>query len=149
MINLTQLNTLGQRLKDHTALNDFVWCTTESDLSKKLHKKIQSDFPLLVMITPSFDSKGSSLDSIRDVASMIFFVLHNPNSTNLTDVMLIDRMDLCLAITEEIQDVLCNGFPDEQGCFVSNGIDPSSFHIDPETNFLGCHGWSMSFEFKS
>jgi len=146
MVNISSLLSLAENLKNNTELNHVIWVTTESELSKKLPKASLTSFPALVVVTPSYDSKGSDRESIRDITSLIFFILSKQSHQNIKEEELVMDMDKTLSICKQIETILISGFPNQDTCYISNHVDPESFHIDPEFNYLGCNGWSMTFE---
>ena len=149
MINITQLKQLAQRIIDNTDAVHYEWITTESELSKKMHKLSASQFPLLVVVTPSYDAKATDEDNAWDINHLLFFVLKRDQFQGANETNNAADMDQTLAIIKDIKNHLKNGFPDFQDCTLMNGIDPGSFHVDPEYNFLGCNGWSISFQIKT
>jgi len=149
MINITQLKQLAAQCVTDTDLEHAEWVTTESELSRKVPNLKTSHFPLLVYVTPSFDPDGMDADNFKDVATMLFFVLKNGRFQSEKESNQVTDMDETLAITDQIKTYLLNGFPSNPDCALVNGIIPHSFHIDPEYNYLGCNGWSMSFQIKS
>lgn len=148
-MNITELKALAQQCVDSIAeLNGYEWVTTESELSRKVPNKKVNDFPLLVVVTPSFDVEGQDADSVRDVAQLLFFVLKRNRGQGEKETTQVTDMDETLAIVQQIKGYLLGGFPGVEDCAMPNDIVPHSFHIDPEFNYLGCDGWSMSFQIK-
>jgi len=149
MINISQLLTLAQRIQDTTGVAHHIWVTTESELSKHINGIRGDQFPLLVVVTPSYDADAINADNVMDVNQMIFFVLKRDKFQSANQANNIADMDATLEIVTAIKNFLLNGFPDFQDCTLVNGVAPDSFHIDPEFNYLGCNGWSMSFQIKT
>jgi hypothetical protein len=149
-MNITELKALGQKCVDAIAeLKQDVWVTTESELSRKVPNLRADDFPLLVMVTPSFDVEGQDADNVRDVAQLLFFVLKKGGFQSEKESTQEADMNETLLIIQQIKSYLLNGFPAVEDCSLPNHIVPHSFHIDPEFNYLGCNGWSMSFQIKT
>jgi len=149
MINITQLRALAQQCIHHTDLTHYIWVTTESELSRKMPNLKVSEFPMLIVVTPSFDVNAKDTDNVRDIATLLFFVLKYGRFQSENEGNQISDMDQTLNITSVIKNYLINGFPDNPDCELINGIIPHSFHIDPEFNYLGCNGWSMSFQIST
>ncbi len=87
-------------------------------------------------------------ESLVDVSNQIFFILDKSPKQNIVEDELIDSLDILLNIIQEIISLLANGFPGQEYCIISDAVVPDSFHIDPKINYLGCHGWSFTFEIK-
>lgn len=151
MITIAQIKAFANRCIDNVdKLVYYEWVTTESGLSKKVANLKANQFPLLVVVTPSYDSDVVDRDSYWDVAQMLVFVLMRDKFQGANETNQADDMDTTLEIIGDIKYYLMAGFPDaDQECVFHNGIVPSSFHIDPEYNYLGCNGWSMSFQIRS
>ena len=149
MITITQLLTTAERIKADTDINEYVWVSDEGDLAKKLKNIKSSQFPLLVVVTPSYDSEAADSDNVSDINHILFFILKRGSFQSAKESSDIQDMDDLLELTTRIRGFLLNGFPDYQDCTFLNGIMPASFHIDPEVNYLGCKGYSMSFNIKT
>lgn len=148
-MNITELKILGQNcVNSIDALKKHTWVTTESELSRKMQNLKAADFPLLVIVTPSFDGQGTDNDDFRNISQHLFFVLSKGGFQSEKESTIEADMDNTLVIIRYIQRFLLNGFPGVDECVTPNLIIPNSFHIDPEYNFLGANGWSMNFQMK-
>jgi hypothetical protein len=149
MISITQLTAFANRLKDNTDLNHVILVTTESELTKKLQSVMIEQFPVMVIVIPSYDATGGGRDDFRLTANMIIFVLKRDRFQGANETNSMADMEETLAITQKIIEYLINGFNESNDCVFSHGIIPASFHIDPEFNYLGCNGWSLGFQIKN
>ncbi len=148
-INITQLKQLAQRIVDNTDAAHYEWVTTESHLAKKMQSLKASQFPLLVMVTPSYNVDAQDSDSVKDISQMLLFVLMRNEFQGNKPEIEAAYADQTLAIIETIQQHLLNGFPSAgDDCIFPAATEPGSFNIDPEWNYLGCDGWSMTFQIK-
>lgn len=148
MITITQLAGFANRLKENTDLNHVILVTTESELTKKMQSVKSEQFPVLVVVIPSYDAAGGR-DNIGMMAQMIMFVLKKDRAQGATETNQMADMEETLAITNAITGYLLNGFADYEDCIFYQGIQPASIHIDPEYNYLGCNGWSLGFIIKN
>lgn len=148
MITIAQLISIAEQVKTHTGITHHEWVTTESQLSKKLPDLKSDQFPLLVTVTPSYTADAPDNDNLKNISQMLFFVLVRDRFQSAKGATEIADMDNTLAIAAAIQDYLINGFPGADQCWLTNSIQPQSFNIDPEYNYLGCNGWSISFQIK-
>jgi len=148
-INIAQLKTLAQIIADNTDARHYEWVTTESHLSKKMTELKASQFPLLVVVTPSYNIDAQDHDSAKDISQMLFFVLMRNDFQGNKPTIEATNADTTLEIVNKIQEYLLNGFPDHpDDCIFPSALDPGSINIDPEWNYLGCDGWSISFQIK-
>jgi len=148
MININELITLAQRIKEHTEIAHYEWVTTESHLSKKIQALKVSQFPLLVVVTPSYSVEALDNDCAQDINQMLFFVLKRNLAQVATPESEVADADETLAIVNKIKKYLLNGFPGVEDCIFPACVEPNSLNIDPEWNYLGCDGWSISFQIK-
>jgi len=148
MITIAQLATFAARLKDNTDLNHVILVTTESELTKKMQGVKAEQFPIMVVVIPSYDATGVR-DGLSMMAQMIMFVLKKDRAQGATETNQMADMEETLAITNSIAGFLLNGFADYEDCIFYQGIQPASIHIDPEYNYLGCSGWSLGFTIKN
>lgn len=147
-MNISQLISLATLIKQHTGITHFEWVTTESQLSKKMGDLKATHFPLLVVVTPSYGTDARDHDNVRDIPQMLFFVLKRNMLQSATGASEIADADETLAITRQIKNYLISGFPGQFDCIIPAAIEPNSFNIEPEWNYLGCDGWSISFQMK-
>jgi hypothetical protein len=146
MISITQLTAFANRLKDNTGLNHVILVTTESELTKKMQSVRIEQFPVMVIVIPSYDASGAGRDDFRLTANVIIFILKRDRFQGANETNSMADMEETLAITQKIIGYLINGFNDSNDCVFTDGIIPASFHIDPEFNYLGCNGWSLGFQ---
>jgi hypothetical protein len=148
MITIAQITAFANRLKEATDLNHIILVTTESELTKKMQSVKSEQFPILVVVIPSYDATGGR-DNIGMMAQMIMFVLKKDRAQGATETNQMADMEETLAITNAITGILLNGFTDYTDYIFYEGIQPASIHIDPEYNYLGCNGWSLGFNIKN
>jgi hypothetical protein len=147
-MNISSLISLANLIKQHTGIAHYEWVTTDTQLSKKIGDLKSAQFPLLVVVTPSYGTDAPDNDNVRDISQMLFFVLKRNKFQSATGATEIADTDETLAIARQIKSYLINGFPGANDCIIPAAIEPASFNIDPEWNYLGCDGWSISFQMK-
>lgn len=148
MIHITALKQFATQLVADTELSKYILVTNEGQLSKHLQDLKQSDFPLLVVVIPSYDAAAMDRDNFKLLTQMLMFVLKRDRFQGQKPELLEEDMEETLAITESIMLTFMAGF-DVADCIIPDMIVPNSYHIDPEVNFLGCNGWSISFQLKN
>lgn len=149
MITLSQLSAFANRIKDNTDIQHTILVTTESELTKKMQSVRIEHFPVMIIVIPSYDAFGVGRDDFRLTANMIIFILKRDRFQGANETNSMADMEETLAITQKIIGFLINGFNDSNDCVFTDGIIPSSLHIDPEFNYLGCNGWSLGFQIKN
>ena len=149
MITLSQLSAFANRIKDNTDIQHTILVTTESELTKKMQSVRIEQFPVMVVVIPSYYASGGGRDDFRLTANMIIFILKRDRFQGANETSSMADMEETLTITQKVIGYLINGFNETNDCVFTDGIIPSSFHIDPEFNYLGCNGWSLGFQIKN
>jgi len=132
-------------------LNDYLVVSTEEGLGKKIKDLDQSKFPLLVAVLPSADPKSPNVDNEVEINQAIIFVLVKKAQSDRTDDNFISDMDATMQAMSAVKDLMvenksnCNN----QYHNIMERLDVGSFHQDPEYNYLGCDGYSLSFQFNT
>lgn len=119
----------------------------ESQLSDKI-KSITKSQIFLVVIVPSADINAESVDDIKKNNSCLLYVLKFYNSKDKTSTDFENAMeetqDVLVAIEDKMTDDV-NTAAHGNCPHIMHYFDPNNMHEDPEYNFLGCNGWSLSF----
>lgn len=118
---------------------------SEAELTKKISSVPKKDI-FLAVITPSADRKAKSSDNMLDMHTLVFYILSSFNRSEVKDDEYYILMDKCA----EAWNIIDNRIQEEfrlGTCQIFGRIDWNSLHIDPEENFLGCNGYSVSFKF--
>ena len=132
-----------------TNLKEAILVSDEKDLGKKI--KDVKLFPILVATVPSSDPDSVDEDNIGESNSCLLFVLKAVTESDRTDNKYINDMELLQVIMKAVKDnmksdmVTCNA----PGHSLMSNLNVKSFHQDPEKNYLGCDGWSLSFKMGS
>lgn len=147
MIKITQLLQYASLIETNTDIAKYILVTNESQMAKKMQDLKTTDFPLLVVVIPSYDASAVDRDSFTMTSQMLMFVLKRDQFQGQKAQTYEDDMEETLALVEQIMYYFINGFTTD--CFTPDWIIPNSFHVDPELNFLGCYGWSISFQMKN
>lgn len=118
--------------------------STENQLVKKVADFDYSDIVLIIII-PSADSKGKDVDNIIESETIIMFILGKIDESSEDDDDFIDNMEIFQNTVTELKELMIADKQDtESGCHLMKGLDLSSIHTDPEYNYLGCNGYSLS-----
>ena len=122
---------------------------TETQLQKKVSDI--SDYPVLVATIPSADPDSKDEDNIKETNTGLIFVLKKVPDSDRTDANYVTDMELMQDIVKAIKD---NMLDDKTNCNATyhdlmSNLNEKSFHQDPEYNYLGHDGWSLSFKFGS
>jgi len=124
---------------------------TEERLTKKINDLKGSESPFLVAIIPSSDPKSIDDDAVGEVNSGMIFILQKRAHADQDDATFLQDMDTTQAIMKKVKELMQH---DKITCSsayhsIMERLNLSSLHQDPEYNYLGCNGWSLSFQFET
>lgn len=113
-------------------------------------KKIKSTDIILTCVIPSADTNALDGDNYGDLNSGLIYILKKADRTGDIDSKVWERIDLLQEIMEGVKNKMlfdnanCEDYPNMMSL-----LELNSLHTDPEYDFLGCDGWSLSFNFKT
>ncbi len=127
-------------------LNGFVLVSGEAQFGEYIRQKSTSDFPLLIALIPSADSIAHDPDNILETATCLIYVMKKVESSDQTADSFLDTMEETQQIMQAIKEKMrADRGRHEIFSHLLERIDLSRMHTDPEYNYLGCNGWSLSF----
>jgi hypothetical protein len=123
----------------------------EQELEKFL-RDLEDKEVVLVAVIPSSDTIFSDLDNKQEQDNAVVYILKKTSDSDMTEDDLLDlRDDTQIQITELKEQL-------HRMAMDTDSLDPHIemarrlvpvFHTDPEYNYLGCNGWSISFKWKT
>lgn len=119
--------------------------TKEEDLAGRIKAMSQDQFPVLVSIIPSADSQGRNVDAVTDKHTGLIYILKKFDQSSQTDETLLNDQEETQDLLTAVKSDILNAASSPGGMFYR--LDINSMHVDPEYNYLGCHGWSMALNF--
>jgi len=107
--------------------------------------------PLLIATIPSADPDSRDADSLGEKNTALIFVLSKIAAADRTGTGDIALMDTLQNAIEQVKLMLIADFTDCSlpGHSLMQRLDLQSMHTDPEYNYLGHDGWSLSFKFTT
>jgi len=128
-----------------TGLEDQIIVANEAQLKNKLTKNVK--YPLLVATVPS--SNPASLDAynVKESNTGFIFILTKVAASDRDNDSYINTMESLQVVMKNIKEAMTEDF--EQCKAPMSQLDVRSFHEDPEYNYLGHDGWSLSFKFDT
>lgn len=133
------------------SLKSYHVVATEEGMGKKI-KDISSDqFPALIAVIPSATPHTSDVDSVIERNQALIFILIRRAAADKSDTVFTADMDLTQSVMKAVKQLLTDDHTDCDSKFhvTMKRLKVESFHQDPEYNYLGCDGWSLSFEFDT
>lgn len=108
----------------------------------------QKDWPLLVGVVPSSRTSAENEDNVKDPHENLVFVIQKIDPGKLKPSQMIDIMAYLQRITEDIKKHMIAGLHEHSPGHIMHWLDPDGMVMEPEYNYLGCYGWSLSFTLK-
>lgn len=109
------------------------------------------EYPILVATVPSANPDSRDSDNTAEINTGLLFVLKKVAASDRTDDTYLDDMELMQDILKDVKELMAADYEDcdVAGHAVMHSLQVNSFHQDPEYNYLGHDGWSLSFRFGS
>ncbi len=127
-------------------INHHVITVQEDHFHKKAKDLTTDQMPLLLAVIPSADGEGDH-DNYGDRDNFLMFVLTRREGSDRNDDNMItdyhDTQQAIMAIKEKLIEISENCDSEFHPDLQNLALD--SFHMDPEYNFNGWDGWSMTF----
>lgn len=152
MISITRFKEYWAHCaNDLKAINSYHVVPTEEALGKKINNLKKTDFPVLVAVIPSSNPKSMDSDSVLESNQCLVFILGKRPVSDKTDDTLISDMSITQSAMQQLKNLMLADRNDCDAEFhdVMKRLNVMSLHQDPEYNYLGCDGWSLSFEFDT
>jgi len=152
MVPILDYNTFWNHIVEICNLDLFFLVSEESEMSSYI-KEVEDDCMILVAVIPSSDTDAPDIDNIEEADSCVIFVMKKITPSNLTAAEILQvRQDTQAAITSVKNEMIKHAADvnnDDAGTKLMRRLVIDKMHTDPEYNYLGCTGWSLSFLIKS
>jgi len=152
MVPVKTYKSYWDDLKIELGIDRVLMVSDESEL-QQLIKEVVDGEKILVAVIPSSDTEAPDIDNIEEVDSCFLFILQKVSFQDLTRDELLDvqefTQELISSIKERMTEDCANVNTDTPGSLLMRRLVIDKMHTDPEYNYLGCTGWSLSFQLKS
>ncbi|MFZ4705402.1 MAG: hypothetical protein ACOYMF_05280 [Bacteroidales bacterium] len=147
MISVGTYNDYFKQLISRVSgLKSFILIANEPQLADNIRNMDDSEFPALVALIPSADSISRDPDNILETSTCLIYVLkkfeHNDQTPTTFLSVMLETQNIMQAIKLQM---LADRADHAIFSHLLERIDLSRMHTDPEYNYLGCNGWSLSF----
>lgn len=120
----------------------------EDDLTNEI-KNIGLNELFLAIVIPSYNSQSPDADNYLEDASCMMFVMIKIDRKDFDQNRLTSLMDSSGTILKACRFLMqTDKSVDDNGGTIMRNLSLDDIHTDPELNYLGCYGWSMSFMVK-
>lgn len=153
MLKVKQLYNYGASLVARVqGLHAYVFVSEYEELEDDIKNLSESQFPCLVFREPSGNSSGNE-DNQTWSWQCLLYVLKKIDPSSETRETFLDKKSEMFDLVNEVKDLMIadmhNHELDANGIHFMHNLQTAGMHIDPENNFLGCIGYSLSFNLIS
>lgn len=151
MISVSKYNNLVAHLVNEIpGLRHYILAVREEQFKEKVKNISRDQLPLLLAVIPSADGIGDH-DNYSDRDNFLMFVLTKRDGSDKTDATMVNDFETTQSIAMTIKHKLIEISGDCEASFHAEleHLMIDSFHVDPEFNFLGFDGWSLTFSCRS
>lgn len=147
MIRIDKLNLYWKRMSNRVAATQAILVRDESELAQKIKNIINGEM-FLVVVIPSSDTRARNSDNIQELELVIVYALKKVAHKDQNDTDVINDMIQTQECITKIKGFLLD---DSTNCDaidhdMISKIDFNKIHTDPEYNYLGCDGYSISLQ---
>lgn len=108
-----------------------------------------ADYPILVATVPSADPNSRDVDNMSETNTCLLFVLKKVAAADRPPGIDVDSMEQTQSAMAKVKEYMLEDFANCDAPYhnLMQYLSVGSFHQDPEYNYLGHDGWSLSFKF--
>lgn len=144
MINLQDFENYFTSLAKRTGCKSVFFLTSETDIQKKIKDITPEQQPIMMMIIPSANTKGSTQDGVEETNTALLYVLNKDDRAEYGTFNI--QKDL-QPIFEQVKQTM---IADKENCGLMRGLDVGSLSSDPESKLISqLTGWSLQFDIVS
>lgn len=150
MIKVNLLKSYFDAMAPRVLATKTILVRNETELAQKIKDFANSEL-FLVVVIPSSDTTARNTDNILEKETIILYAVKKVSHKDQDDTDVISDMIQAQDCITAVKDALLD---DAGDCDVPmheyiSRLDFNSMHTDPEYNYLGCDGYSLSFVLTS
>jgi len=153
MVPIRVYKRFWEQIASHIGCTLTMIVSDESELQKKI-KEVDAGQKILIAVIPSSDFSAQDRDNVSEIDTCFVFILVKSDAASLTEDELFNEREMTQnmmihAKTEMMRladDMTTH--PDEPAHLMRH-LAEGKIHTDPEYNYLGCNGWSISFALRT
>jgi hypothetical protein len=152
MIDVNYINTYFKSIvirlqSDGIVINNCYLVRSETELAADIKQLPIKEFFIAVLI-PSSDTKDWNIDNLHENEGWLVYLLEKSDRKGITHDNRIASVAQHQTIITKIKKMFRDDVQDREiPCNINIQFD--TMHTDPEDNFHGCEGYSVSFKVKS
>lgn len=124
-----------------------VFVVNQTQLTDQMRNLGKDKFPLMLVVVPSAVAGSPDVDNVVEVNTGLIYILKKFEVNNYTNAKMIDDLDQTQDVIEKVKSQIIQDAHGE--CDLFGSLQPTGFNTDPEYDFMGCVGWSVSIDFQT
>ena len=150
MVNITTYNQYWQRVAATLAGLEAAYLVANEAQLKTVVANVAA-YPILVATIPSADADSRDEDNLGEMNTGLIFILKKVADSDRTAAGYVADMATLQAVMASVKSLMLD---DKTNCEseyheLMHRLQVTSMHQDPEYNYLGHDGWSLSFKLGS
>ena len=120
--------------------------SAEADFALAIRNLPNEKFPAMLLIVPSADSIAPTPDSFTEVSTCLLYIIQKVEASEQTASSFLSVMANTQSLMASVKTLMASDKGNHSiQPHITHDINLNAMHTDPEYNFFGCHGWSLSF----
>lgn len=147
MIGLNQLAKYFRQVQEKiSGINSFALVFSQENFTELVKNYVKTDYPVLIVVIPGAKTVAPDEDNIRDASNCLIFLLEALELKNLQKNELFTRMGISQDLMEKVKRQMIDDKHDHaEAGHLMHDLEPGSLITEPEYNFVGTYGWSLTF----
>jgi len=152
MIRVKEYKTFFEHMANCVpGINKVLIVADEQELEKFL-REIADKAVVMIAVIPSSDTIFTDLDNKQEDDNSVVYIIKKTTARDMTEDDLLNVREDTQQKIMQLKDQLYYMAMDTESQDPINKMGRRLvpiFHTDPEYNYLGCNGWSISFKWKT
>jgi len=146
MIKISVLKAYFDSMANRIQATKSILVRNETELAQKI-KQVTAGELFLVVVIPSSDTRERDKDNILEEETLILYTVMKVDRANQIDADIVTGMELTQDCITALKSQLYADATNSNATYhrFIERIDFNRMHTDPEYNYLGCDGYSLSF----
>jgi len=139
-------------MADLCSIDQSMIVADESELSESI-KELNDQETVLIAKIPSSDSEALDGDNMLEKEQCLIFVLQKVDFKSMTSIertiVRIYTQAMMTSVKVHMKALALDTDHNNEYTVLMRRLDLNGMHTDPEYDYMGCTGWSLSFLLKS
>lgn len=153
MVPISKYDSFWQHVASILGINHCYCVSDQAELENWIKSEVSDQETILVAVIPSSDSWADGQDNILEMDPGVIFVVKkiDPKDYTYAEMLAVRGVTqtLMTSVKMQMKAHAVDTDQNDDGTVMLRRLDFGKMHTEPEYNYLGCTGWSLSFLLKS